>query len=69
MTEKADDNIQSVEVKDQFGSKYQKYFKTMNIDDEVKEGGMLYSKVAQRRRDKLDNQEPQPMDFNSSVVD
>lgn len=69
MTQNADGNIQSIEVKDQFGSKFQKYFKTMHIDEEVKEGGVLHTKLAQRQRDKHDGQEHMPIDFNASIVD
>ena len=44
-------NIQSVEVKDQFGVKHQKYFKTMNLEAEVESNPALANKIVKCSKD------------------
>lgn len=44
-------NIQSVEVKDQFGVKHQKYFKTMVLEAEVENNPALANKIVKCSKD------------------
>lgn len=69
MTTKPDDNnIQSVEVKDQFGSKHQKYFKTMIIDQEKQEGGLFFQKFPMENKTKENQANDSVLEPNSAVV-
>lgn len=69
MTDQPEDyNIQSIEVKDQFGTKYQRYFKTMVIEQETKEGGVFHNKIPKIKQNKDEGTNDSIIDPSYAVV-